>query len=190
MSEVTHLLLKVARGDRSSEPELYKLVYDSLRRLAGYQMRRERRNHTLQPTALVNEVYLRLVGEANLNWESRAHFYNAAARMMRRILVDHARAAQAAKRAGARRQVDLEDNTLSVDTNPDELLAIEQALARLEEIDPRAGRVVELRFFGGLSVEEAAQVLTVSPKTVKRDWEFARVFFESQLGDGTAPAQS
>lgn len=187
MAEVTLLLEQLSRGDRSREDELFSLVYENLRRLAAAHMRRERVEHTLQPTALVNEVYLRLVGDSQINWESRAHFYNAAAKMMRRILVDHARGTFAIKRQGSLARVELgPDLAVSRFTDPVELLAVESALSRMEQLDPRAARVVELRFFGGLNVDEAARVLAVSPKTVKRDWEFARAFFETQLRSATA----
>ena len=144
-------------------------------------MRKERADHTLQTTALVAEAYLRLTGGRPLSWRGKAYFFGAAGRAMRRILVEHARSRAAAKRGGGLRRIELQDSIAFMEEQPDRLLALDGALGRLAEVDPRAAHVVELRFFAGLSVEEAAATLAVSAKTVHRDWEFARVWLEKRL---------
>lgn len=180
-SDITLLLEKAAHGDKTVEQQVFQALYAELHRLAAMTMRRERDNHTLQPTALVNEAYMRLVGQGAISWESRAHFLNAAARVMRNILIDHARSTQALKRPGSAQRVELENNhPIQVD-NPELLLTIDTALQRLEAMDARQARVVELRYFGGLSVEETAKVMGISEKTVKRDWSMARAWLESEL---------
>jgi RNA polymerase sigma factor (TIGR02999 family) len=178
---ITELLEAAGRGSKLSEQKLFDLVYGELHKLAQSSMRREARpGVTLQASALVNEAYLRLVGERPIRWESRAHFYVTAARTMRRILIDHSRQRQAAKRdAGLR--VEWEHADLAASPEGPGLLEMDQALDRLAELDPRQARVVELRFFAGLSVEEAAEVMGISPKTVKREWAFARAWLESEL---------
>ena len=180
MENITILLDRLAHGDKTSEGELFDVVYKELHKLAARQMSRERRDHSLQPTALVNEAYLRLVGDRGLSWDSRAHFYNAAAQTMRRILIDHARAAKSKKRHGGVK-VELGPDAAFTNTSSEEMLAIDEALTRLRGLDARAAQVVELRFFTGLSVEEVAGALKVSEKTVKRDWEFSRAWLENQL---------
>ena len=181
-SDITLLLEKAAHGDRAVEEQVFQALYSELHRLAALTMRRERENHTLQPTALVNEAYMKLVGQQGaVSWESRAHFLNAAARVMRNILIDHARTTQALKRPGSAQRVELEHNHPIQVNNPELLLTIDTALQRLEALDPRQARVVELRYFGGLSVEETAKVLGISEKTVKRDWSMARAWLESEL---------
>lgn len=180
MGEITFLLEEVAQGKRHLEGNLVEAIYPELHRLAARLMRHERANHTLQPTALVNEAYVRLVGDQPVSWDSRLHFLNAAAQVMRRILIDHARALRSTKRSGGIR-VELKDSlAVSID-DPETLLSVNEALLRLEEIDSRMSKVVELRYFGGLSVDETAQVLKTSPKTVKRDWAMARAWLESEL---------
>ncbi len=180
MGEITFLLEEVAQGKRHLEGNLVDAIYPELHRLAARLMRNERVNHTLQPTALVNEAYMRLVGDEPVSWESRLHFLNAAAQVMRRILIDHARALRSSKRSGGIR-VELKDSlAVSID-DPETLLSVNEALLRLEEVDSRMSKVVELRYFGGLSVEETAQVLKTSPKTVKRDWAMARAWLEGEL---------
>lgn len=181
MSDITVLLGEIADGHREKEGELLQRVYQELHRLAAHFMRAERIDHTLQPTALVNEAYLRLVGNKALAWESRAHFFNAAAQTMRRILVDHARAAKSAKRPGSGQRVELRDDAQATDHSPADMIALDTALERLAAMDPRQARVVELRFFAGLGVEDVAKVLDVSEKTVKRDWAVARAWLEAEL---------
>jgi RNA polymerase sigma-70 factor, ECF subfamily len=161
-----------------------------LRRLAGGYMRRERTDHTLQATALVHEAYLKLVEQRSVNWQSRAHFFGVAAQLMRRILIDHARGHKRDKRGGEQKKVSLDDVFVFSEQQADELLAVDDSLNRLAAIDPRQARVVELRFFGGLSVEEAAEVLAVSPKTIKRDWSVAKAWLYADLKErhGIDPA--
>ena len=180
MSEITLLLEEVARGNRHMEGQLLNALYPELHRVAAHLMRNERANHTLQPTALVNEAYLRLVGDEPVPWESRLHFLNAAAQVMRRILIDHARSLRTTKRSGGVR-VELKDSLAVAVEDPETLLAVDEVLQRLEKIDARMSRVVELRYFGGLSVEETAQILKTSAKTVKRDWSMARAWLEGEL---------
>jgi RNA polymerase sigma factor (TIGR02999 family) len=159
------------------------LVYDELRKLAASHLKSERDNHTLQATALVHEAYLRLVGQRSVSWASRAHFYGIAAQMMRRILVDHARKRQAAKRSPGTLFLDLgEEGEPSAPDRMPELLVLDRALNELERLDPRQARVVELRFFAGLSVEETAEVAGVSTATVKREWRTARAFLRHEIG--------
>ena len=182
MEQITELLIETARGDPGAQGKLLDAVYQELHRLASSYMRQERRpDHTLQPTALVNEAYLRLIGERQLTWESRSHFYVTAAKTMRRILIDHARGHRASKRSGGLVRVELNENLVAVETQADELLALDDALSRLADLSPRQARIVELRFFGGLTVEETAKVAGISEKTVKRDWALARAWFEHEL---------
>ena len=186
MSNITQLLEQAGEPDANSQ--LFELVYSELRQLAAACMRTERPDHTLQPTALVNEAYLRLVGGEGVSWQGRAHFFGAAGRVMRRILVDHARARNSAKRGGIREKLELLDNMATSEHGPETLLAVDAALEGLGRIDPRCVRVVELLFFAGMSQEEAAEVMGVSVKTLKRDWQFARVWMERQLRPGKDPA--
>ncbi len=185
--EVTFLLGRLTEGNREAEAELIPLVYRELRRIAGYYMRGERVSHTLQPTALVNEAYLRLVDQSRVNWRDRAHFFGVAARMMRRILVNHAVERAAAKRGGRRARVDLD--TFEIGVSPEqseELLAVDEALGRLKEFDPQQERIVEMRYYGGLTVEETAEALGISPRTVKREWAIARSWLQAELA-GSSP---
>jgi len=179
--EVTLLLSALTRGDDGAASKLIPVVYAELRRLAGSYMRRERVDHTLQATALVHEAYLKLIEQRSANWQSRAHFFGVAAQLMRRILIDHARGHSRQKRGGEQKRVSLDEAFVFSEKQADELLAVDDSLNRLAEIDPRQARVVELRFFGGLSVEEAAEVLGVSPKTVKRDWSVAKAWLYADL---------
>jgi len=181
--EVTLLLSALARGDEKAGEKLVPLVYDELRRLAGSYMRRERTDHTLQATALVHEAYLKLVEQRSANWQSRAHFFGVAAQLMRRILIDHARAHLREKRGGGHEKVMLNEALIFSPERSAELLAVDEALGRLARLDDRQARVVQLRFFGGLSVEEAAEVLGVSRKTVKRDWSVAKAWLHADLKD-------
>ena len=182
--EVTRLLVAWGEGDRAALDRLMPLVYGELRRLARHYMSRERPGHTLQTTALVNEAYLRLVGQEEMRWENRAHFFGIAARLMRQILVDHARGRQAAKRGGGQFRLSLSKVDRAAPGPDVNLLALDEALGRLEAIDPQKSRVVELRYFGGLGIEETAEVIGVSPATVKRDWSIARAWLRCELGDG------
>ncbi len=185
LRDVTTLLAESGGGDLDAAARLVDLVYPELRRLAQHYMQAERQDHTLQATALVHEVYMRLFGGQPVDWRNRAHFFAVAAQQMRRILVDHARASRAAKRGGERVAVPLENVRQAVE-QPEDLLELHEALERLQEVDPRAARVVELRYFGGLSEKEAAEVLGISVATLKRDFEFARVWLlEALRGDGT-----
>src|ERR1044071_2587294 len=168
--EITQLLTAINGGDRNAEQRLMPLVYDELRRLAAHYMRGERPGHSMEATALVHEAYLRLVEWRNVDWKSGAHLFGVAAQMMRRILVDHARARVAEKRGGDREKISLDRALVFSEQPSEEILAVDEALTRLSEWDPRQGRIVELMFFGGLSVDETADVVGVSPTTVKRDW--------------------
>lgn len=179
--DITRLLRAWTAGDAQAAEELLPLVYADLRRRAAAYLRRERRNHTLNPTALVHETYLRLIDQHQVTWQSRAHFYGIAASMMRRILVDHARGHEADKRGGAWRQVPLDDAMAAAEPRAVDLMAVDAALDALAQLDPRQARVVELRFFGGLSVEEAAEVLGLSPATVKREWTMAKAWLHRRL---------
>jgi RNA polymerase sigma factor (TIGR02999 family) len=181
---VTQLLQAWSRGDETCLDRLLPAVYDELRRLARHYMRQQPSGHTLQVTALVHEAYLRLIDQQQVDWGSRAHFFGVAAKAMRSILIDHARRRRAAKRGGAAPQVTLGAAAEAVPSaaNPD-LLALDAALLRLAECDPRKSQVVELRYFGGLSLEEVAEVLGVSLATVKRDWITARAWLKRELTD-------
>jgi RNA polymerase sigma-70 factor, ECF subfamily len=188
--EVTLLLSALTRGDEEAGARLIPFVYDELRRLAGSYMRRERADHTLEATALVHEAYLKLVEQQSVNWQNRAHFFGVAAQLMRRILIDHARDHLRQKRGGDHQKVSLNEALVFSPEQSAELLAVDAALERLAKFDERQARVVELRFFGGLSVEEAASVLGISPKTVKRDWSMAKAWLYADLKEhhGIDPA--
>ncbi|SRR5260370_2837665 len=179
--EITGLLRDWENGDREALNRLMPIVYDELRRAARNYMRRERASRTLQATALVNEVYLRLVDITNVRWQDRAHFFAIAASMMRRILLDAARARAAGKRGGGELRITLHEDVLALDQAAG-LVAIDDALQALSQVDSRKAQVVELRFFGGLSVEEMAEVLGISPQSVKRDWKLARAWLLKELG--------
>ena len=173
---VTELLLAWGRGDRAALDELVPVVHQELRRLARLQMRGERDNHTLQTTALVNEAFIRLVDLRRIRWQDRAHFLALSARLMRRILVDHARSRNTHKRGEGAVNVALDDSIVVPGERGADLVALDDALESLTAMDPRKGQVVELRFFGGLSVEETAEALHISPETVLRDWRLAKVW--------------
>lgn len=178
--EVTALLHSLRSGDQLAREKLFRLVYAELHRLARSYMRRERANHTLQPTALINEAYLRLA-DASIDWESRAHFIQIAATAMRRILVDHARAHLAAVRGGNMQQVEWDEALgIPAERSPG-LIALDDALQRLETINARQAKVVELRYIGGLSFEEIGSVLEISPRTAKRDWAMARLWLFREI---------
>jgi RNA polymerase sigma-70 factor, ECF subfamily len=178
---VTELLLAWGSGDRSALDELMPLVHHELRRLARSQMRGERDNHTLQTTALVNEAFLRLIDLRRIRWQDRAHFLALSAQLMRRVLVDHARTRNYRKRGGGAATVALDDVAVAVPERAADLVALDEALEDLARVDPRKSRVVELRFFGGLSVEETAEALNVSPETVMRDWRLAKVWLLREM---------
>ena len=180
---VTQLLIQLTAGNRAVMDQLLPLVYDEMRRLAANYLRHERADHTLQPTALVHEAYLRLVDQTQVRWQNRTHFFGIAAQMMRRILVDHARKSGAEKRGGEFHKLALDDNeNIDVsDGRAAELIALDEALKRLEELDEQKSRIVELRYFGGLSVEETAEVLGVSAPTVKRQWRLAKAWLYGQV---------
>jgi len=161
------------------------VVYGELRRLAQHYLRRERPDHTLQATALVHEAYLRLVDQRAVTWQNRAHFFGVAAQLMRRILVDHARRHHAAKRGGTALKVSLNDVVLAAEERAEDLVALDDALNRLAAMDPRQGRVVELRLFGGLTVEETAEVLRISPATLKREWTTAKAWLSREIRQGS-----
>jgi RNA polymerase sigma factor (TIGR02999 family) len=180
--QVTMLLSRLREGDKRALDRLMPLVHDELRALARRAMRGERAGHTLQPTALAHEAYLRLVDLREIDWRDRAHFFAVAAGIMRRLLIDHARKRRAARRGGDPRRVPLEDELVVAHDRPEELIELDEAMARLRALDPRQEQVVEMRFFGGLSVEETAVVLGVSPRTVKRDWQVARAWLRAELG--------
>jgi RNA polymerase sigma factor (TIGR02999 family) len=177
--DVSALLIRASAGDRQCEARLFEVVYDELRRIAAAQLRRERPEHTLQRSALVNEAYLRLFGRRPVTFLNRAHFFSIAASTMRRILIDHARARNADKRQTLLNEMNAEGP--AVDHDADRLLAVDAALQRLAEWDPRQAKVVELRFFAGLTVEETADALGISSKTVKRDWSLARAWLQIQI---------
>ena len=178
---VTQLLVAWSDGDQSALDQLVPLVHGELRRLARSYMRGERHGHTLQTTALINEAYLRLVDQKNVRWQNRAHFLAIAAQLMRRILVDYARRRQYRKRGGGALQVSLAAaESLSDERTPD-LVALDEALVSLAEMDPRRSQVVELRFFGGLNIEETAEILKVSPTTVERDWTTAKAWLYQRI---------
>jgi RNA polymerase sigma-70 factor (ECF subfamily) len=180
--EVTSLLGRAQGGDRGATDELFPLVYEELRRLADRFLSGESANETMQPTALVHEAYLRLVGPTASSWENRAHFFGAAARAIRRILIDRARARRRLRRGEGRRPVPLEDlDVAGVDVPRLDLLALDEALVSLASVDPQKSRVVELRFFGGLSEEETAEALGLSASTVTREWRFARIWLHREL---------
>jgi RNA polymerase sigma factor (TIGR02999 family) len=178
---VTQLLIGWGRGDKEALDKLVPLVYDELRRQAARYLRHERVGHTLQTTALIHEAYMRLVDQKNVQWQNRAQFFGIAAQLMRRILVDHARSKKRAKRGGSDIRVSLTDAT-AVAALPDlDIVALDEALERLAEFDEQQSRIVELRFFSGLTVEETAEVLSISPATVKRDWSMAKAWLHREI---------
>ena len=179
--EVTRLLVELRSGNPEAETKLLPLVYNHLHRLAAHYMRRERPDHTLQATALINEAYLRLVSQEGTDWRDRAHFYCVAARLMRQILVEHARARHTHKRGGTLERLPLEESLEFSPAKSRALIDLDDALNSLERLDPQQARVVELRFFGGLTVEETAEVLSISPRTVKRDWSVARLWLHREM---------
>lgn len=179
--DVTVLLLELSQGNQDAAEKLIPLVYDELKRLARSYTRHERQDHTLQTTALVHEAYLKLVRQRAVNWQGRAHFFGIAAQLMRRILIDHARGHRREKRRGANFALPLDEVQVFAPQHSAQLIKLDEALDRLSKLDPRQSRIVELRFFGGLSVDETAQFLGISPKTVKRDWSVAKAWLHAEL---------
>ncbi|MBL8208052.1 MAG: sigma-70 family RNA polymerase sigma factor [Blastocatellia bacterium] len=183
-SNVTQLLVNWNNGDQAALNQLLPLVNDELRRLARNYLRRESPGHTLQPTALVNEAYLRLIDQRQVQWQNRAHFFGIAAQLMRRILVDHARRHAYAKRGGGAIQVSFDEGMAVTEAKAAELLAVHEALEKLNAMDARKGRIVELRFFGGLNLDETAEVLGISSPTVQREWRAAKAWLHRILTEG------
>jgi len=182
--DLTRLLANWSKGDESALDQLMPLVHGELRRIARRQISQERAGHTLQATALVNEAYLKLAGESSFEWHDRAHFFAVCAQVMRHILIDHARARARDKRGGGAIQVSLNDVAV-VDAGPaEDVVALDEALTELETLDPQKGRIVELRYFGGLTIEETAEVLGVSPRTVRREWRRAKAWLYRMISEG------
>ena len=179
--QVTQLLIAWGEGDQIARDQLMSLVYEELHRLAHRYMKRESPGHTLQTSALVNEAFVRLVDQKNVRWQNRAHFFGIAAQMMRRILVDYARSRNYAKRGGGAAQISLDEALIVSDERSAEVVSVHEALERLAEFDPRKSQLVELRFFGGLSIDETAQVLNVSPGTVMHDWTLAKAWLRREI---------
>ena len=184
---VSRLVAQSAAGDAAAAAELFPIVYEELRRLAASALRRERTDHTLQPTALVHEAFLRLAETPGASWENRAHFVAIAARVMRRVLVDHARGRNALKRGNGEIRVPIDDVDVPAVGQDVDLVALDDALARLALLDERQARIVELRFFGGLSVPETAALIGASERTVKRDWQVARAWLTRELSSSAGP---
>ena len=178
---VTQLLIGWSNGDKEALDALLPLVYDELRRQASRYLRRERVGHTLQTTALIHEAYLKLVDQRSVHWQNRAHFFGIAAQLMRRILVDHARTRTRAKRGGSDVRVSLSDATLKSPGQNLDIVALDEALERLARLDEQQSRIVELRFFSGLTVEETAEVMGISTATVKRDWSMAKAWLHREI---------
>jgi RNA polymerase sigma factor (TIGR02999 family) len=187
MSEVTQILQAIEQGDAKAADELLPLVYDELRRLAGYKMANELPNQTLQPTALVHEAWLRLTGRENARWNGRAHFFAAAAEAMRRILIDNARRKHALRHGGGQQRVDIPEQDLAANADDEQLLAINEALDKLGTHDKEKAELVKLRFFVGLTIEEAADILGISVATAKRNWIYARAWLHAQISAGQKP---
>jgi RNA polymerase sigma factor (TIGR02999 family) len=187
---ITFLLAELKKGNKDAEQQLIPLIYQELHRLARHYMRGEREDHTLQTSALLNEAYMRLAGVQNVDWKNRAHFYGTAAHVMRRILVDHARTRNAQKRGGAAEKVSLENAFVYTDAQSWQVVAVHEALSKLEKWDERQCRIVELRFFAGLNIEETAEALALSPTTVKREFQMAKAWLYGELSknlEGTSP---
>jgi RNA polymerase sigma factor (TIGR02999 family) len=183
--DVTQVLTDLAAGDSEALDRLLPVVYDNLRGIAQRELRRERPDHTLNATALVHEAYLRLVQLDRISWEGRAHFFGAAAKAMRRILISYARMKKAEKRGSGAEHVSLDDVVVTARERPDQLLALDEALGRLAEVDERQEQIVECRYFAGMSIEETGTALGISPATVKRDWVLARAWLNRELAKET-----
>jgi RNA polymerase sigma-70 factor, ECF subfamily len=183
--EITQMLLELTDGNQEVVNQILPHIYDELRRLASSYLRRERSNHTLQPTALVHEAYMKLIDQSRVKWQNRAHFFGIAAQVMRRILMDHARKHTAEKRGGEAELLPIEEEILIVSHDKSaELIALDDALQQLSEIDERKAKIVELRYFGGLSIEETAEVLGVSVPTINREWRMAKAWLYSEIAGG------
>ena len=179
--QITQLLIDWSKGDEFALEQLMPLVYDELRRMARRYMRRQPSGHTFQTTELIHEAYLKLAKQEEPNWQNRAHFFGAAAQAMRHILVDYARSKNSKKRGGLAEKITLADNPVAAENRSEEIVALDDALKQLALLDERKSRVVEMKFFGGLNIEEIAEVLKLSPETVKRDWKFARTWLLREL---------
>ena len=190
VENVTQLLLAWGRGDESARDQLIPLVLDTLRRIARRQLRAERGGHSFETNALINEAYLKLIEQSAVPWESRAHFFGIAARLMRELLVDHARARQRLKRGGGQEQISLTSSAIIVKEQAVDLLALDEALKTLSGVDPQSSRIVELRFFGGLTIDETAQVIGVSTPTVERGWRTARAWLQTELSPSPSKDES
>jgi RNA polymerase sigma factor (TIGR02999 family) len=184
--DVTQLLIRWSDGDPAALDNLIPLVYDDLRRLAHHYLRSERAGHTLQTTALAHEAYFRLASQKKVDWQNRGHFFAVCAKIMRRILVDYARSRGSAKREGEAKKAQLSEADALSQRRPPDIVAVDEALKELEAIDPRKGEIVELRFFGGLTIEETAEILKVSHATVEREWSTARAWLYRELSGGKA----
>ncbi len=180
--DVTLLLKELSRGNQDALAELIPAVYDELRRLAAYYLRQERSDHTLQATALVHEAYLRLVDQRHVDWKNRNHFFGVAAHLMRRVLLMHAREHRAAKRGGSAHKISLDETAIFSQAKADDLVFLDELLNRLATLDPQQERIVEMRFFAGLSVEETADLMGISTATVKRDWAMAKAWLAREMG--------
>jgi RNA polymerase sigma factor (TIGR02999 family) len=181
--QVTQLLIEWSNGDRAALDKLIPLIHEELRRLAHHYMSRERPGHTLQTTALVDEAYVRLVHRKDVHWQNRAHFFAIAAQLMRSILVDHARSHAYAKRGGGARKLELDEAMVVSDERAADVVALDDALKQLATFDPQQSRIVELRFFGGLTIEETAESLSLSPATIKREWVSAKAWLHQELAN-------
>lgn len=181
--QVTQLLIEWSNGDKAALDKLMPLIHEELRRLAHHYMSRERPSHTLQTSALVNEAYLRLVNRKGVHWQNRAHFFAIAAQLMRSILVDHARSHAYAKRGGGAHKIELDEAMIVSEERAAEVVALDDVLKELADIDPQQSRIVELRFFGGLTIEETAEVVHLSPATIKREWSTAKAWLYHQLSN-------
>jgi len=179
--DVTQILQRISAGNGDALNDLFEAVDAELRRQAARYLRRERQNHTLQPTALVNEAFMKLVDQRNVQWQNRAHFFGVAAQAMRRIVIDHARTRNRIKRGGVQHAVTLDEAMIAGEPRSIDVLALDEALNRLARLDERQARIVELRYFAGLSVEETAEVTALSPATVKREWAMARAWLHAEL---------
>jgi RNA polymerase sigma factor (TIGR02999 family) len=181
VQDVTDLLVASSDGNAEAMAKLVPMVYDELHRLASHYLRRERPDHTLQTTELIHEAYFRLIDQKRVQWQNRSHFFALAAESMRRILLDYARARKAAKRGGGQRKLSLDDVAVMAEDRAEEIMALDEALEELAALDPRQSRIVELRFFGGLTVEETARELNISVATVKREWAVAKAWLYRRL---------
>jgi RNA polymerase sigma-70 factor (ECF subfamily) len=185
--DVSSVLAEIAAGEDDATERLMPLVYDQMRQIAQRLLRHESPGHTLQPTALVNEAFLRLAGKNNIDWQGKTHFFAIGAKVMRRVLVDHARGKRAQKRGGEQCRIPLSDELCVSNRNDEDVLAIEEALEKLEDLDARQAKVVELRFYGGLTVEEVAEALGVSKRTIESDWTMVRAWLRRELSGETTP---